>query len=90
VEVDADGRARVVIAGFDPGAANWLDTQGRAEVLATIRWFRPPDVPTVSTTLVARHELSARLPAETARVDAGGRRAQIRAREAHIAWRYRS
>jgi hypothetical protein len=90
VEVDADGRARVVIAGFDPGAANWLDTQGRAEVLATIRWFRPPDVPTVSTTLVARHELSTHLPAETARVDAGGRRAQIRAREAHIAWRYRS
>ena len=42
VTPDADGVVRVVIAGRDPGSANWLDTQGRAEVLTTARWFRPP------------------------------------------------
>ena len=31
--------------GVDPGTANWLDTEGRTEVLTTVRWFRPPETP---------------------------------------------
>jgi hypothetical protein len=90
VAVDDDGRVRVVIAGFDPGVVNWLDTQGRSDVLATIRWFRPPDTPTVRAERVPREHLAEHLPAGSARVDADARRAQIRARAAHVAWRYRS
>jgi hypothetical protein len=90
VAVDDDGRVRVVIAGFDPGVTNWLDTQRRGEVLATIRWFRPPEAPTVRAELVRREQLAERLPTGTAQVDADARRAQIRARAAHVAWRYRS
>jgi Protein of unknown function (DUF1214) len=90
VAVDGDGRVRIVIGGFDPRVANWLDTQGRAEVLATIRWFRPPATPTVRATLVPRERLADRLPIDTTCVDAETRRDQIRARAAHTAWRYRS
>ena len=90
VAVDADGRVRMVVAGFDPGVANWLDTQGRAEVLATIRWFRPPETPSVHAAVVARDRLADHLPADTTRVDDEARRDQIRARAAHTAWRYRS
>jgi hypothetical protein len=90
VAVDGDGRVRVVIAGFDPGVANWLDTQGRDEVLATIRWFRPPATPTVGATLVPGGSLDGALPSDTARVDPDARRAQISARAAHTAWRYRT
>jgi len=39
-EPDADGRVHVVISAVDPGSPNWLDTEGRDEVLATIRWWR--------------------------------------------------
>jgi hypothetical protein len=90
VAVDGDDRARVVIASPDPGVANWLDTQGRAEVLATIRWFRPPATPTVRSSLVARSELAHHLPVDTTRVDTQARREQVRVRAAHTAWRYRS
>lgn len=47
---DADGRFRIVIAGEDPGVANWLDTEGRPFGLFVIRWLqpaRPPELPTV-------------------------------------------
>lgn len=90
VAVDADGRVRIVIAAFDPGVANWLDTQSRAEVLATIRWFRPPATPTVRAALVPRARLDDLLPSGTTRFDADARREQIRARAAHTAWRYRT
>ena len=41
VVADGDGLVRIVVAGRDPGTANWLDTEGRAEVLTTVRWWRP-------------------------------------------------
>src|SRR5262245_50580126 len=88
--IDGDGRVRIVISGFDPGVANWLDTQARAEVLATIRWFRPPATPSVRAMLVPQGRLRDSLPADTPHVDAESRRDQVRARAAHTAWRYRS
>ena len=47
-ERDPDGKVRVVIAARDPGVANWLDTQGREQVLATVRWWRPERPPVVA------------------------------------------
>ena len=37
-EPDADGAWTVVIAPRDPGLPNWLDTGGRLEGFALIRW----------------------------------------------------
>jgi hypothetical protein len=82
VEVDSDGLVRLVLCGTDPGHANWLDTEGRDEVLCTIRWFRPSSTPTVRTE---------RAPlVKTTVVDSEARKREIAARAAHAGWRYRT
>ena len=90
VVADDDGRVRVVLAGRDPGSANWLDTEGRAEVLTTVRWFRPPEPPTVQATVVPLAELAAHLPEGHPMFDEDARRDEIAARAAHVSWRYRT
>ena len=85
-----DGRVRVVISPTDPGVANWIDTEGRAEVLATVRWFRPADARAVDVRSVPVADVATHLPAETPLVDAYARRREIAQRSAHAAWRYRS
>ena len=82
--VDDDGTVRIAIANRDPAVANWLDTEGRADVLATIRWWRPPTTPRVEQAVVPLGSLDLPL------VDATERRDDIRRRNAHIAWRYRT
>jgi hypothetical protein len=90
VAVDADGHVRLVLSGSDPGVANWLDTEERAEVLCTIRWFRPPSPPLVRAEVVDLEDLAGLLPAGTAMVDDDARRVEIAARAAHAGWRYRT
>lgn len=46
---DAKGIFRIVLAPRDPGAGNWLDTEGREFGLFAFRWLQPataPDTPT--------------------------------------------
>jgi hypothetical protein len=86
----ADGRVHVVIAANDPGWPNWLDTEGRAEVLATLRWWHPHTTPQVSYEIVPVSQLDDRLPADVHRVDATARAEEIHNRAAHAAWRYRT
>jgi hypothetical protein len=86
VRTDADGKVRVVLAAHDPGCANWLDTEGRPEVLATVRWFRPPAQPALDARVVP----SAEVAAGDDRVGPEERRNQVRRRAAHVAWRYRA
>ena len=81
--IDNDGMVRVVIANRDTGVANWLDTEGRAEVLATVRWWRPPSVPHVKASVVPTGDV-------TGDITPDARRDQIRQRAAHAAWRYRT
>jgi hypothetical protein len=90
VATDDDGLVRVVLAGRDPGTANWLDTEGRAEVLTTVRWFRPPDTPTVRAEVVPVAQLGAHLPEGHPLVDPDARAEELRGRAAHVAWRYRT
>jgi hypothetical protein len=45
VEPDADGVLRYVVAHRDPGVPNWLDTGGRSEGYALIRWVLPATLP---------------------------------------------
>ena len=80
-----DGAVRVVIAAQDPGCANWLDTERRDEVLATIRWWHPPGTPTVSQQVVPVRGLPDLPP-----VTPPQRQEEIRRRAAHTAWRYRT
>src|SRR5439155_225767 len=80
-----DGRVRIVIANRDPGCVNWLDTEGRTDVLATIRWWHPPTVPTVDHEVVALDSLADLPPVDTA-----ARRDELRRRTVHTAWRYRT
>jgi len=88
--IDGDGKARITIAATDPGVTNWLDTTGRSEVMATIRWWRPPVMPTLRADVVPLAQLGAVLPTGTPAVDAPARQEQIRRRAAHTAWRYRT
>jgi hypothetical protein len=82
-EREADGSVRVVIAGRDPGVANWLDTEGRDAVLATVRWWRPAGTPALRSSIRPLIEVMGSFDAER-------RREQIRRRRAHAAWRYRT
>lgn len=88
--VDRDGRARFVVAARDPGCPNWLDTAEHPEGLLTFRWFWPKSDPSPTTKVVPLAELARQLPPDTPRIDAAQRRAEIRARMRHLAWRFRS
>lgn len=49
IATDDAGRFRIVIAGEDPGTANWLDTEGRPYGLFVIRWLQPASTPPLPT-----------------------------------------
>jgi hypothetical protein len=82
----ADGPVTLVIAGRDPGAANWLDTEGREEVLATVRWWRPARGPSLQSYVAPL----ASLPEGLEPITPAARRAEIDRRAAHAGWRYRT
>ncbi len=89
--ISDDGRVRVVVAHEDPGVPNWLDTEGRREALLTLRWFWPTgDAPRPSTRVVKLAEVRAALPEDTPVVDPDARRAEIKTRRDHLAWRFRT
>jgi len=88
--VDSDGRLRVVLADADPGAANWLDTGGHRAGLLTFRWFWPNSGPTPTTRVVKLAQVAALLPPDSPRPDAAARRAALRDRKRHLAWRFRT
>ena len=87
-----DGRIRGVISPVDVGAANWLDTGGRATGLCTFRWFWPRDEssPVIESRVVAVDELDEVMGPATPRVTPEQRHAELTARRAHLAWRFRA
>ena len=85
----ADGVVRIVVCGEDPGVANWLDNEGRAEVLATIRFFGASAAPVVNAEVVAVADLGRELPPHHPRVSADDRAAERERRQRHMAWRSR-
>ncbi|MEZ4334101.1 MAG: hypothetical protein R3F35_20315 [Myxococcota bacterium] len=88
VEVDSDGRVRVVLAREDPGVANWLDTTGLARGIALLRWYRADRHPVPVATRMPRAEVARALPAETQRVDPAERARRRAARRAAVLRRY--
>ncbi len=85
-----DGRIRFVLAHADPGVANWLDTGELRAGLLTYRWFWPESDPTPTVRKVQLSSLREMLPADTPAVSEAARRAEIRKRKAHLAWRFRT
>lgn len=87
-----DGRIRGVISPVDVGAANWLDTGGRATGLCTFRWFWPrtDSSPNIESRVVSVGELDDVMGDATPRISADERQAELAARRAHLAWRFRT
>jgi hypothetical protein len=88
--LSTDRRFRAVLAHQDPGVSNWLDTEGRAEGMITHRWIDARSDPSISARVVPFADVRAHLPADTSLVGADERRDEVRRRQAHVAWRYRT
>ncbi len=83
-----DGRYRIVISLEDPGVPNWLDPAGHPEGYIMYRYQRAKSAPVPQAKLVSLADLSKFLPADTPRVSADERRAEIARRRAHAAIRW--
>ena len=89
--IDSDGLVRVVVAHRDPGVANWLDAGGREVGLLTLRWFWPDgEDPMVDSGVVPVADVASVLAETSPAVSAEQRLAALRARRAHLAWRFRT
>jgi hypothetical protein len=88
--LSTDGWFRTVVAADDPGVPNWLDTEGRAEGMITHRWIDTGSEPTIRARLLAIDDVRDALPPDTPSVDAARRRDEVRERQRHVAWRYRT
>jgi hypothetical protein len=84
-----DGRFRAVVAPTDPGVPNWLDTEGRPDGMLTHRWIggRPAEM---TAKVVPLADVRDHLPADTPTVSPAERADEIRRRQSHAAWRYRT
>lgn len=83
-----DGSIWVVIAASDPGVPNWIDTEGRQEVMSTMRWWHAPSQPSLHDEVVKLSDLRDRIPGDTPQVHRDARVEQLRGRAAHVAWRF--
>ena len=77
------------MASDDPGVHNWIDTQGFEEGYLTYRNVESRRFPPIETRVVGRDELDLHLPADTRRVSAEERVAQLHERFDAIRRRYR-
>jgi hypothetical protein len=94
MEPDEDGLFTYVIAHEDPGVSNWLDTTGLRQMMFGHRWqsFKssaPSELPALTGRVVKFRHLEDELPPGARRIDAGGRRVQLAARQQGFAARFR-
>ena len=80
--IDTDGLLRFVIAGEDPGIANWLDTMGHRVGVMQLRWTGCAEAPVLTFRLVDMGAVQSSLPAETRTVTREERDAILRHRAA--------
>ena len=74
--VDPDGMVRLVLAGPDPGIANWIDNQGFSEGVLSYRNGSTRKIPAIETQLVALVDLAGHLPTSS-RLNRLARTAQL-------------
>ena len=87
--IDSDGVVRIVFAGRDPGAANWLDTTGYRQGVFVTRWIWCDAGPEPQITVLPVSTLRDRLPPDTRILSVEERGAQIARRRSHLARRRR-
>ncbi len=78
--VDSDGKFRAVISVADPGAPNWLDTNGCRLGTVVGRWYGCSDHPQPTLAKVKLSELRASLPPDTPVVSSEERMTALRRR----------
>lgn len=88
--ISSDGLVRFVLSSTDPAVPNWLDCEGRRSVMCTQRWIKVTDEPVISSEVIKVADVRDFLPADTPVVTDAERREENAARQAHIAWRYRT
>jgi hypothetical protein len=77
VHLDADGLVRLVLSSRDPGAANWIDSEGRPQGLLAYRWVWAETMPTPNAQLVKVDEVFDHLPDDHPLVTDEERRNQL-------------
>jgi hypothetical protein len=87
-KADGDGRIRLVIAHRDPGAHNWLDTQGFERGNLTYRHMLEGEPAVLNTRVVKHDHLLSTLPADTIVISAAQRSAAMWERFHGIRRRY--
>jgi hypothetical protein len=87
--VDSDGRIRIVFAGRDPGAPNWLDVSGYPRGLFVTRWIWCAEGPQTRLSVVPFAGLRSRLASDTPAVTPEQRAARLRRRRTHFVHRRR-
>jgi hypothetical protein len=89
-----DGTITVVVSGWDPSVANWVDTAGLEEGILMLRWQVLPDKansaaePAVRSIVVKRKDLAAALPPAMVTHTRAQREAQLDRRRAGFARRF--
>jgi hypothetical protein len=78
--VDADGRVRIVVAHDDPGAPNWLDTEGKPIGMCVYRYVGARTKPVPTARVVPVTQLRAALPVDHPVVTGDARRSQLATR----------
>jgi hypothetical protein len=82
IQVDDDGKVRVVVTHTDPGIANWLDPCGRVEGTVVFRNYRSRSAPVPASRVVKVKELATVLPKTTRRITREERQRIIEKRRA--------
>lgn len=88
VHVDDDGLVRLVLSAQDPGAPNWIDTQGLRRGLFVFRWIWTKTNPVPEGRLVTIDAVRGLLPAGHPEIDPGARRRLLAARRESYLARY--
>jgi hypothetical protein len=86
---DTDGKARLVLAGRDPGVPNWVDTAGLQQGFMQWRWYLSDRFPAPETRKVRIDELRNHLPADTPIVSPQQRITDLDRRRAQVGRRFK-
>jgi hypothetical protein len=86
--VDADGQVRIVVAGRDPGSANWIDTAGQPVGMLVYRYVGARTTPEPAGRVVPIAAVREALPAEHPVVTPAARREALARRRAAVLARY--
>ncbi|QGZ96151.1 DUF1214 domain-containing protein [Terricaulis silvestris] len=87
-QLDADGKARIVIARKDPGVPNWIDTVDNGTGVFQWRWYVADRHPMPTARKVKLAELREHLPADTPVVTPAQRREIIHRRAKAVLRRF--